>query len=344
MDTLTEVKTALPGAAALQHSGGKVGMQPRDIRTFTNVSKGSCDHEHWRKFVQREAEITGQVVVAGVYNFHLLLPALYDTGLQRASQLVLVMNDFQRFRFTVSLHGHSKLCCPADIKEKKCGARCSYPEVRRSAILSASEQRDFEQKLALSAVRLYCDFKECPGCRSLVERKDLTSLRVLCTICTSTRGKDYEFCWQCLKAWKGPGTSSVRCGNEGCRDQILHILATCATKDLPDSEVRGCPSIRACPTCGLLIEHKERCKYVMCPQCHVEFCFACLETAQACQATRPNSWFRKCTKSLAPRQSHVPVWSQLQQRSPRESHVDHGNNQQQHNRPPVDSDGRCVIL
>ncbi|XP_062943116.1 E3 ubiquitin-protein ligase RNF217-like [Cynocephalus volans] len=306
-------------------------MQPGEIRALKSESKGGCERERPPKFVRGRDEITGDEY-DGQDRVEMSCGHTVDPESLKAWCLQLIN---QR---------HSKLCCPADVKGEKCGAQWSYPEVRRSAMLGASEQRDFEQKLALFALRLYCDFKECPGCKSFVERKDQTSLRVLCTICTSTQGKDYEFCWQCLKAWKGPGTSSVRCGNEGCRDQILHVLATCATKDLPGSEVRDCPSIRACPTCGLLIEHKKMCKYVTCSQCHVAFCFACLETAQACQDTRPNSWFRKCAKSLAPRQSHVPVWSQPQQRSPRESHVDHGNNQQQQNRPPVDSDGRCVIL
>ncbi|XP_004484437.2 potential E3 ubiquitin-protein ligase ariadne-2-like [Dasypus novemcinctus] len=199
--------------------------------------------------------------------------------------------------------------CPADVNGAKCGAEWPYPEVRRSAALGAAEQRDFERKLALSAVRRYCDIKECPRCKSLVERKELTHLRVLCTICSSSLGGPSEFCWQCLRAWKGQGTPSDHCANEGCRDPSLHVLATCGTKDLPGSEIRGCPSIRACPTCGLLIEHKDKCKYVLCSRCHVEFCFACLDTAQACQAAKGGAWFQLCAKRLAPRQTRVPVWS-----------------------------------
>ncbi|XP_077009519.1 putative E3 ubiquitin-protein ligase ariadne-2 [Tamandua tetradactyla] len=206
--------------------------------------------------------------------------------------------------------GHFKLHCPADVAGGKCGAEWSYPEVRRSAVLGDEEQVEFEKKLALIAARLYCDFKECPSCKSLVERKDLSHLRVWCTICTSSQKRTYEFCWQCLRTWKGQGTPSDHCANEGCVDPNLQVLANCGTKDLPGSEIRGCPSTRACPTCGLLIEHKDKCKYVLCSRCHVEFCFACLDTAQACKAAKGGAWYQWCAKPLAPRQSRIPVWNQ----------------------------------
>ncbi|XP_006875288.1 PREDICTED: uncharacterized protein LOC102834533 [Chrysochloris asiatica] len=208
--------------------------------------------------------------------------------------------------------GYFELYCPADVDGGKCGNLWSYPEVRRCAVLSNSEQRDFERGLALLAAKLYFDFKECPSCKSLVERKDLTTIRVLCTICTSTLGVPHEFCWQCLLPWKGVGMPSDHCDNVGCRDSNLDILASCSTKDLPGSEIRDCPSIRACPTCGMLIEHKEKCKYMHCTRCHVEFCFACLELAQTCQATKAGAWFKCCAKPLAPRQSRIPVWHRRQ--------------------------------
>ncbi|XP_075386228.1 uncharacterized protein LOC142424779 [Tenrec ecaudatus] len=202
--------------------------------------------------------------------------------------------------------GHFQLHCPADINGNKCGARWSYPEVRRCASLSGSEQREFEEKLALLAAKLYCDYKECPSCKSLVERKVLTTIRVHCTLCSYQQPVPYEFCWQCLRAWKGSGTPSDRCANEGCRDLDLDVLASCAT------EIHGCPSIRACPTCGLLIEHKDKCKYVSCTRCHVEFCFACLELAGICQKSKAGAWFQWCAKPIAPRQSRIPVWNRCQ--------------------------------
>nr|XP_014967005.1 E3 ubiquitin-protein ligase ARIH2 isoform X1 [Macaca mulatta] len=243
--------------------------------------------------------------------------------------------------------GKYTLHCPAEVKGKKCGAQWLYPEVRRCTQLSDSEQQEFEQGLAQAAMRRYCNLKVCPGCRSLVERKDPAELRVHCTVCCTIRGVPYDFCWQCMQAWKGPMLSSNRCGNEDCRDPILHILATCATKDLPDSSIQGCPSIRACPECGLLIEHKERCKYVTCSRCDTKFCFACLETAQACEAAKPASWFKRCAKPLAPRQSHVPVWSPYQQRlllqgQPLE--LEAFRPRAVFAQQPAANEGRCLIL
>nr|XP_054334702.1 uncharacterized protein LOC129031867 isoform X3 [Pongo pygmaeus] len=161
--------------------------------------------------------------------------------------------------------GKYELHCPAEVKGKKCGAWWPYPEVRHCAQLSDSEQQEFERGLARAAMRRYCNLKapgpphvpmgrwqgeagllspavrgpspQCPGCRSLVEQKNPATLRVQCTVCSTVRGVPYDFCWQCMQAWKGSMFSSNRCANKDCRDPILHILATCATKDLPGSSI-----------------------------------------------------------------------------------------------------------
>ncbi|XP_030045067.1 uncharacterized protein LOC115459372, partial [Microcaecilia unicolor] len=211
--------------------------------------------------------------------------------------------------------GCIKFHCPADVNDEKCGKEWPYVELRRHAALTEEEQRDFEVKIASIAAKQYHDYKECPGCRSFVERKDLTRLSVRCIVCGRNDGRVYEFCWQCLRPWKGDYNLSVKCGNEDCKNPKLHILENCDLKDLPGSEIENCPSIRACPTCGQLIEHKEKCKYVICNQCSVEFCFACLETAQNCQASKAGSWFKVCAKPLAPKQTEIPVWSQRNQQA-----------------------------
>ncbi|XP_065258866.1 E3 ubiquitin-protein ligase DDB_G0292642-like [Emys orbicularis] len=206
--------------------------------------------------------------------------------------------------------GHLKFHCPADVNGEKCGKEWSYPEVRRNASITEAEQRNFEEKLAKFAAKYYHDYKECPNCHSYVERQDLKNLRVVCILCHSLKGQGFEFCWQCLKPWKGGGAPSERCENVGCKNQSLEVLANCKLKDLPGSEIKNCPSIRACPTCGRLIEHMEKCKYIVCPQCHVEFCFACLEIARNCQASKRGAYFQYCAKPLAPKQTQIPVWAQ----------------------------------
>jgi len=85
----------------------------------------------------------------------------------------------------------------------------------------------------------------------------------------------YEFCWACQRPWKCSG--SVRCcGNDGCdgTDPRIRILAVAETMTIDG--IRGCPSIRACPRCGLLINLTDGCRHMTCKFCKAEFCFICL--------------------------------------------------------------------
>uniref|UniRef100_UPI00398EEB9C uncharacterized protein n=1 Tax=Pristiophorus japonicus TaxID=55135 RepID=UPI00398EEB9C len=208
--------------------------------------------------------------------------------------------------------GQYKFFCPA-LKEgttEKCGQEWPYHEVRKLAALTAEEQRYFEETVAVLAAAEYCEYISCPGCGTFVERTDLTNLSVHCIICTAEKGSVSEFCWQCMKPWKGPGPRSDRCDNEGCTNIELDTLRSCPLINLPQTVVRNCPSIRACPTCGKLLEHNQTgCKNIICCRCHIEFCFACLELTATCQANRPDSWFDLCAKAIAPRQTSISTWN-----------------------------------
>ncbi|XP_038672778.1 probable E3 ubiquitin-protein ligase ARI5 isoform X1 [Scyliorhinus canicula] len=206
---------------------------------------------------------------------------------------------------------HFTFHCPAakENNTQKCNKIWSYLEVRRHALLDDEEQQYFEERVSTLAAAKYCEYKWCPGCESCVERKDLTSLHVRCTICKAEKGKNYEFCWQCMKQWKGKARRSDRCDNEGCTNIQLETLRNCVTKVIMygNCGIQDCPKIRACPTCGMLIEHKDMCKYVICTRCHVEFCFACLETKKNC--SKSSGSFAACTKPVAPKQTDIPVWN-----------------------------------
>lgn len=139
----------------------------------------------------------------------------------------------------------------------------------------------------------------------------MTNLCVRCTICAAAKGQNFEFCWQCMKSWKGSAPRSDRCENEGCINQDVDKLAKAKiiTLNSVKAETGGsvqCPSMRACPTCGFIIEHDgSKCKLMMCPRCQKEFCFLCLKLRAECFKSG-NLFFNLCT--VAERQTSIPSW------------------------------------
>lgn len=148
---------------------------------------------------------------------------------------------------------------------------------------------------------------QCPSCNFLVSRKDTNNACVQCSVCTAKKGCPYTFCWQCMQDWKGPGPRSDGCDNIGCQSP-LDILANCPYINFRDVKgVYNCPSIRACPTCGMLLGHNERsCRSLTCRRCKIQFCFLCLRATKMCW----KSPFEKCPNGVAPRQTTIPVWKQ----------------------------------
>ena len=199
--------------------------------------------------------------------------------------------------------------CPAivDKKVKKCVKIWDYAEVRKKAVLNDAECCYYETKMSEYAASTYCEMKECPWCRSFIEREDLTNLRVICAICKQ-KGKN-DFCWQCLKEWSGPVKSSEKCGASNCEHRDLPSIRDCGMITLKEVGITV-PLRRACPTCGRVVEHKgEGCKNIICPRCKKEFCFACLELTEECLRLKPSSWYKECKKPIAPKQTKIPIWS-----------------------------------
>ncbi|XP_062902036.1 uncharacterized protein DDB_G0292642-like isoform X5 [Mobula hypostoma] len=261
------------------------------------MSNDSIDNR--LKFVKRPDEVTGDDD-PNVYRVEMSCGHAVDP---------ISLTEWCRSQIS---QGHFKFHCPALIDETNegCGEEWSYMEVCRHALLSVEERQLFEEKLATLAASSYCEYKQCPRCGSYVERKDETNISVTCSICTANDGIPFEFCWQCMKKWKGPGPRSDKCDNEECINVQLETLKNCDTKTLPDSNIQNCPIIRACPTCGLLIEHKDMCKYVVCIRCHVEFCFACLNTKAIC--SKSSEYSLHCAIPVAPRQTSIPLWNHTQ--------------------------------
>ncbi len=152
---------------------------------------------------------------------------------------------------------------------------------------------------------------QCPGCDWLIERSDSSNLSVQCTICSAKNKQTFEFCWQCLREWKGQRPRSDRCDNEDCSNNDLDLLRDCSTIILKDASNIECPAVRACITCGLLINHNtSACKSVTCSRCKTVFCFVCLKLKIECGKT--SHYYKPCSDGLAPRQTSIPLWRDKQ--------------------------------
>uniref|UniRef100_A0A3Q0SVQ0 RING-type domain-containing protein n=1 Tax=Amphilophus citrinellus TaxID=61819 RepID=A0A3Q0SVQ0_AMPCI len=191
--------------------------------------------------------------------------------------------------------------------QTRCDAERSFEEVCKMALLTPEEIENFEKKMFSNSKGVF-DIKSCPGCKSYVLRSDFSDLCVKCTVCTADLNRTFIFCWQCLRKWKGPSTRSDRCGNDGCVSNSLETLRKWPDITFKDvTGITGCPSIRACPTCGILVERNTtKCKNIFCTRCKVEFCFRCLENTKDCSET--SGCFQPCSSGVAPRQTSVLFW------------------------------------
>lgn len=187
-----------------------------------------------------------------------------------------------------------------------CDAVWPFDEVCKMALLTDEEKDIFGDALFRNVASKKLKTKKCPGCKSRVVRANPDDLCVRCPQCTADKGKAYDFCWQCRKIWRGRNEMSD-CGNKGCESAVV-ILRKCAVIKFKDVKgVKGCPSIRACPTCGKLLAHSsEYCKNVTCPDCKVKFCFVCLKLSKEC-SDKTNSLYTSCSGGVAPRQTSIPV-------------------------------------
>jgi len=143
----------------------------------------------------------------------------------------------------------------------------------------------------------------CPGCNTLCEPFNSGYIRLRCPICSKDRGSPYDFCWACQRQWKSVGTKC--CGNIGCDEKDPRIRTLSNAEKITIDNISGCPGIRACPKCGLLIQQDGGCRHMTCTDCQAEFCFICL------RRWKSNNEDLSFTCRVAPIQSEIlpdPLW------------------------------------
>uniref|UniRef100_A0A672GH55 RING-type domain-containing protein n=1 Tax=Salarias fasciatus TaxID=181472 RepID=A0A672GH55_SALFA len=206
--------------------------------------------------------------------------------------------------------GQYKFKCPAlkDGTFFKCGAVWPYKEVRRLAVLTAEEMQYFEENIARMAAAEHCEFKSCPGCKTYLERMDLTNLCVqLHGLCPADKKKVYQFCWQCSKPWKGTLHPQTLC-QRGLRqprpgaaenlqaDRPAEVLEVMPVP--PSGPVS--PAVRGWSTTKhRLQEHHLSSLSDRVLLCVPELTPECLKTS---------THFQKCSAGVAPKQTSIPVW------------------------------------
>ena len=86
---------------------------------------------------------------------------------------------------------------------------------------------------------------------------------------------------------------------------FLQMLAEAPPIERPIAycNVVGCPSKRACPACGVVIEYESACKHFHCALCGHNFCFICLKS----HAEHPDGqWSPSFPCQIAPVQTELP--------------------------------------
>ncbi|XP_060710588.1 E3 ubiquitin-protein ligase RNF19B-like isoform X2 [Hemiscyllium ocellatum] len=165
--------------------------------------------------------------------------------------------------------GHSSFVCTL------CpGGGIPWQRLRLVLDLPEDELRECERVLQRNTQRASL-LSKCPACSRLVQRLSMTELMVTCPLCPCSGGKDWRFCWDCLREWAGsPGD---RCGNADCSSLLL--LRSCSVIQRPRSAVHQCPSVRPCPGCQRLLSHTGGCNNMVCPNCGCLFCYRCLRVS-----------------------------------------------------------------
>ncbi len=120
--------------------------------------------------------------------------------------------------------------------------------------------------------------------------------------------REPAYCFRCGGVWKT--NTQEKCGNPTCDQSIqskIDMIRGASLKTI--GKANNVPSLRACPSCYTIIEHKVGCKHMACPFCKTTFCFLCLATKD-----EKTGVFKGCTNPnagelcfVAPKQTNINV-------------------------------------
>ena len=170
-----------------------------------------------------------------------------------------------------------------------CQQDIPYHVVRHVACLDKESTKAIEMRVGANFIRSKEreEIHFCPKCEMPIFWEG-SDKHVKCPGCK------HNFCWRCNRPWRGQAGGSD-CKNPRCQSDGPKFakLLSCPMKTIYGRE---CPSLRACPGCGAIIEHIDACMQMDCMWCKFKFCVICLRKTAECPYSRnPN-----CT--LAPRQ------------------------------------------
>ena len=167
----------------------------------------------------------------------------------------------------VSNYQRNEIKCPL------CQTEWPFDVIVRYGGATPTELEQLELGMTRNFFNESSNFNQCPRCQSYCTRIDPSKSSVICLVCS--RKSRFTFCWNCLKEWKRPSSTS-NCGNVGCGDsEKLDQLRNCGKIKVGYTGIEIF-KLRACPSCGTIIELARGCKHMQCKACKAEFCFVCL--------------------------------------------------------------------
>lgn len=189
--------------------------------------------------------------------------------------------------------------CPAINDSKKCNKKWKFCDIVRGACLSVDEVNLFSGFLNQNWFNLDKSIQLCPQCGEAIERSACKGNIMDCLYCRKAGNKS-KFCFICTRPWPKRSTSTS-CDNKECgssASRMRSVLKKC--KRVRIVNVKGCPSVRACPKCKSIVQFEsveESCKHIKCPACQADFCFICLKVKMPSRVYWPASCggaFDKC--------------------------------------------------